>query len=334
MSAALATGCGSEQMPTESAPTVTESQSPEMVLEQAKPSQDVQAASDAVYSPLAGSINLNFVIDSNGKLTPSATGSETHVINDLEIGTFNLWAIRTWIGNYSGRVPEDAFLRGPTPWNNLYAVYGWPEVQTIVGAYSVQVLGTTTQPVALVNRDFDNRNNSIPATYSTQLTTQVNTTSTSTWNSTNTVTVGQSLKYGFTIFGTGVEGTTTFSYARNWGEGGSKSTSTTVGTTDTISVTVPAYQMRRATLSATKGTMRIRVKYRARLSGCAATNYYPKLNGHHFYCYDATNMLATSGQPTIKEMTEDMEIGYYSNATLSVYDTQGVRQSMVPVSIQ
>ena len=335
LSVALATGCGSEQAVAESAPTVTEAQSPEILVEQADPSQSVQAASDAAFSPsLAGSINLNFVIDSNGKLTPSFTGSETHVINNLETGTFNLGAIKTWIGKYSGRVPEDAFLRSPTPWNDLYSVYGWPEVQTTVGAYSVQVLGTTTQPVALVNRDFDNRNNSTPATYTTQLSTQVNTTSTSSWSSSNTVTVGQSVKYGFTIFGSGIEATTSFSYARNWGEGGSKSVSTTVGTADTISVTVPAYQMRRATLSATKGTMRIRVKYRARLSGCSATNYDPKHNGHHFYCYNVTSLLANAGQPTTKEITEDMEIGYYSNATLSVYDALGVRQSSIPVSIQ
>ena len=86
----------------------------------------------------------------------NATGSIQHVTTDKETSTFGIQdgALKNSVGKYFGRNPNDALLHSPTPWNDLYKAYGWPQVQTLLVLQSAQIQGITSQPVVVATQDF------------------------------------------------------------------------------------------------------------------------------------------------------------------------------------
>jgi len=83
----------------------------------------------------------------NGALV-TVSGSVQHVITDQERACFGLddAALKDAIEKYFGKGPEDAFLKGPTPWDDLYRTYQWPQVETVLVAQSAQLLEVASPP--------------------------------------------------------------------------------------------------------------------------------------------------------------------------------------------
>ena len=192
------------------------------------------------------------------------TGKVQHVITDEERATFkfNIDQIRRAVGKYKGKVPNDAFVHSPTPWGDLYKTYNWSQVQTVVIAESAEILDITSKPVALKTQTFDN-SSSNPATFSADITDEVTDTMSSNWSTGGTVEVGQTISYEVRFLGTGGGGETSFSYSRSWGEGGEESKSVTLGSSSSVSTTLDPGQSVIAELSASRGVMKVRVRYKA-----------------------------------------------------------------------
>ena len=81
--------------------------------------------------------------DSSSSIT--ASGSVQHVITDEERTTFNLGdkQLKEAISSYFGKSPNDAYLHSPTPWDDLYKTYSWPQVQMVLVVQSAEILGIT-----------------------------------------------------------------------------------------------------------------------------------------------------------------------------------------------
>jgi hypothetical protein len=167
----------------------------------------------------------------------NATGSVQHIITDKERTTFGVQdsALKNAVGKYFGKNPNDAFLHSPTPWNDLYKTYGWPEVQAILVVQNAQLTGITSEPVVVATKTFTNQS-SKKATFDASISDQVSNTTESNWSTTNTIEVAQKITYNVGFLGTGGGGETSMSYSRQWGEGGSQSKSITVGSSSGVSV--------------------------------------------------------------------------------------------------
>ena len=77
-----------------------------------------------------------------------------------------------------------------------------------------------------------------------------------------------------------------------------------------------------AVLTASRGVMKVRIVYLAHLTGSTAVNYNPTYKDHHFgsshyRCYGCCKPL------NYQEFTEDIEIGYYSDAKIELRDPTG-----------
>jgi len=247
----------------------------------------------------------------------TAQGSDPHLITDTERSSFRIHdaQLKDAVRQYFRRAPNDAYLRSPTPWGDLYRTYGWPEVQVHTRVLSATVLSSNANIQALSTKVFKN-NSSVPGVFNASLSQSVSDTTETNWSQANSVSVTQMVKYGIEIIG----GETTFGYSYTWGQGGSKSNSVTIG--DTVGVEVPLNpgQSVIASLTAWRGTLRVRVTYVATLSGYTAVNYNPTHEGHHFWALDINSVLYAANLPTSVTITSDVDVNFYSNGEVTLVD--------------
>jgi len=248
-----------------------------------------------------------------------ATGSVQHVITDTERKTFGIQdaALKNAVGKYYGKNPNDAYLHSPTPWDDLYKTYNWAEVQTVLVVQSATITGITSEPVIVASKTFTN-NSSKEATFDAAISDQVTDTTESHWSETDTVEVGQKFTYNVSFLGAGGGGETSLSYSHSWGQGGSESTSVTVGSTSGVTVKLEPSESVKAQLTASRGVMKVRIVYKAYLIGSTAVNYNPTYKDHHFWDFSITSVMQAAGLSTTRQFTEDIEIGYYSDSKVEL----------------
>ncbi|XP_026754524.2 spherulin-2A [Galleria mellonella] len=269
-------------------------------------------------------IQVNVVASENeAERLVDLAGSNVDIITDNERYTFQLTDnnLKNAVQSYFGQRPDDAFLRSPTPWGDLYQVYGWPQVARSLSPQRASILQVSSKPSIILTQHFRN-NSTQPATFKAQIQQQVQNTVTSTWEKGGELTVGQEIEYGFDIKVVSVGGKTSFSYTSRWGESVSKSETVTVGSESGVEITLEPGQAIIAELLATRGTMEIQVDYEATLSGATAVNYANTFKGHHFWALDI-NAVMTSGDlnPTAHSR-EVIKLGYYSSSHVVIRDAE------------
>lgn len=254
----------------------------------------------------------------------SASGSEQHIISDHERSTFGIEnaALKAAVAKYFGKPPNDAFLHSPTPWKDLYKTYSWPQVQTILNIQSATITGITSEPVIVATKTLKN-SSSKKGTFSAGISDQVTNTASSTWSNSNTVEIGQKFTYKVEFLGAGGGGETSISYSHTWGESKTETKSVTVGSTQGVSVELDPGESVQVQLTASRGVMKVRVVYLASLTGSTAVNYNPTFKGHHFFSLSLPGVMQTSGLAATKQIVEDIEIGYFSNAKVEMLNTEG-----------
>lgn len=188
-------------------------------------------------------------------------------------------------------------------------------------AQSAEILEITSQPVIVKTQEFEN-NSDHEATFNVAISEQLNNTTSSNWSTGGTLSIGQKFEYGVSFLGTGGKGETSMSYSQSWGVGGQESKSITVGSTSGVSVTLGPGESVIAELSASRGVMKVRIRYKAYLIGSTAINYYPTYKDHHFWSLNIGSVMSKGNISNSVPSTEDIEIGYYSNAKVELKNKQ------------
>ncbi len=251
----------------------------------------------------------------------NATGTVQHVIKDKEKTTFHLGdkQLKDAVKAYFGRKPNDAYLHSPTPWGDLYKKYNWSQVQMVLVVQSAEILEITSEPIIVKTQEFTN-NSSQKGTFNVSISDSVNNTTSSNWSTGGTLTIGQKFSYGVKFLGTGAGGETSLSYSQSWGVGGQESKSITVGSSSSVSVELDPGESVLAELSASRGVMKVRIRYNAYLIGHTAVNYNPTHKGHHFWGLGIRGVMSKGGISNSVKSTEDIEVGYYSNSKIELKD--------------
>lgn len=253
----------------------------------------------------------------------NASGSVQHVITDEERTTFQLGdkQLKDAVNAYFGKSPNDAFLHSPTPWNDLYRTYNWPQVQMVLVVQSAEILEITSEPVIVKTQEFAN-NSKQTGTFNVGISESVNNTTSSNWSTGGTLSIGQKFTYGVSFLGAEGKGETSLSYSQSWGVGGQESKSITVGSTSGVSVVLQPGEAVVAELSASRGVMKVRIRYNAYLIGNTAVNYNPTYKDHHFWSLGIGGVLSAAHIPNSVQSTEEIEIGYYSNSKIELKDSK------------
>jgi hypothetical protein len=253
----------------------------------------------------------------------SASGSVQHIITDEEITTFGIGdkQLKDAVNAYFGKSPNDAYLHSPTPWNDLYKTYSWPQVQMVLVVQSAEILAITSEPVVVKTQEFEN-NSDHEGTFNVAISESVTNTTSSNWSTSGTLSVGQKFTYGVSFLGADAKGETSISYSRSWGEGGQESKAITVGSTAGVSIKLSPGESVIAELSASRGVMKVQIRYKAYLIGSTAINYNPTYKEHHFWSLDIGSVMSAGGISNSVVSTEDIEIGYYSNSKVVLKNKQ------------
>lgn len=261
----------------------------------------------------------------------SVTGSMQHVITDAERKSFGITDgdLKNAVGKYFGRNPDDAFVCSPTPWDDLYKKYNWPQVQTMLVVDSYQITGITSEPTIVDTVNFDNSQSNTECTYHADIHEDVTNTTETNWSQSDSVTVSQSIEYSFDFPGGSVGGTTTLAYTGTWGQGGSQSKVVSVGSQAGSSITLAPHKTAKAVLTASRGVMKIRIVYRAYLVGSVAINYGNPYKSHHFWGLSLGSIMGAAGLSNSKLITEDITVGYYANSKVQVITPEGQAVSAV-----
>ncbi len=269
----------------------------------------------------------------------SATGNEFHIITEAEKQTFQLNDIqlKNAVTKYFGKTPTDVFLKSSDSWPNkswadLYSRYNWEQVQAHLQVQNIKITDISSQPVIIASRYFKN-SSSKPATFSANISENIantiesnwsqSTAATSSFSFTQTVEVNVELAKETSQFSAG------FSLTETWGKGGSSSQTTTVGSSSGLTVNLNPGEEVTAQLIATRGSMKVRVNYIVYLTGNTAINYAKPYQGHHFWAFPIETVLNASNIPNYKIVTEDIQIGYYSDASVIVQDSQGQAKALL-----
>lgn len=257
----------------------------------------------------------------------TASGQVSHIITDKERTSFNIHDnnLKDAVDQYYGKRPHDAYLHSPTPWDDLYKRFYWPEVQTVLRVRRAEIVSISSAPTIIATRTFTNNSKTKSATFNTSISEQVTDTSTSSWSETSKIEINQKFSYGVTV-----QGETTLNYQHTWGHSGSETKTTTVGSTEGLTVELDPGESVVAHLSASKGTMKVRITYDASLTGDVAVNYNPTYKGHHFWGLGINGVMQAHGLPSTMSFTEDIEVGYYSNAKVELVDSKGTLRHSGP----
>jgi hypothetical protein len=262
-------------------------------------------------------------------------GSIRDVISDKEQISFGITEKPLLDGaeRYSGGRPQDVFVRSPTPWNDLYLSYGWPQVKRTLRPVRSTITGIKTEPVIVATKEFIN-NSTYTALFNAGILQEVQNTVTNSWERGHELTVGYSLMYEVKMGFGSVSSGGGVSYTSAWGKTTTESQTLRVGSTSALEVTLEPGQAVVASMTATRGTMNVLVDYEATLDGIVACNYPRKYNGHHFWAYNVRAVMGALNLPTTLRSKETLRIGFYSTARLILSDLVTKKKLLsIPVSI-
>lgn len=250
-----------------------------------------------------------------------ASGSVQHVITDKERGSFGINddALKGAVDAYFGKRPNDAYVKSPTPWGDLYKKYDWPQVQTVLVVTGAEITSISSNPEIVAHQTFTNTSK-VAGTFNCGISVSKETTAESNWSTTNTIEVGQKFEYGVSFIAE-VKGETSLTYSHSWGEGGSKSESVIVGSDSGVSVELQPGESVKATLTSSRGELKARVTYEAHLIGDAAVNYNPTHKGHHFWGLNIDGIMNSKGIKNSMKYTEDITVGFYTDSTIEITNT-------------
>lgn len=252
-----------------------------------------------------------------------ASGNVWHVIADTERSTYDIWdaSLKNAIQVYRGRIPDDAFVRSPTPWGDLYRTYEWKEVTTDLAVADAYITGITSEPVIIATKTLIN-NSSHTADFDASISETVTYGTNNSWSSTHSIEVSQEFSYDVKFLGSGGGGSTSLSYSHEWGQEKSESKEVSVGSSSGVTVTLDPGQSVIAKLTASRGVLGVRIAYKASLSGGTAYNYSDPFEGHHFWWTNINVVMNAAHMPASRTFSEDIQVGYYSDAVVELTDNK------------
>ena len=110
------------------------------------------------------------------------------------------------------------------------------------------------------------------------------------------------------------------SNSQSFGIGNDRTKSVAVGSSSGISLILDPGQSVTAQLQASRGVMKVRVEYAARLTGQVAAHYDKAHKGHYYWALPVSGVLNSSNLSNSIKTTETIDIGYFSNSEVILTD--------------
>ena len=202
-----------------------------------------------------------------------ASETVTHLITDKRAISFGIHdqTLKSAIDIYYGKHPDHAYIRDHPDHTSLFERYGWEQMKTVLTVDSVELMDVTSVPEIIAKKTFTN-NSSTKATFTGEITQQVENTTEANWSNTNTI---------------------------------------TVGSTSSVTIELDPHESKVVQLTANKGVMKVRIVYEASLAGSVAVDYRKGYKDHHYWVLDISATIEAANINNSLKITEDIEIAFY-----------------------
>lgn len=262
--------------------------------------------------------------------TVQASGFQEHVISDqnekeaLDMGD---GSITYGVKQYFGKEPNDVFLDSNACNKilgyDLFSKFNWEQTKLILTPIKAEITGITSEPKMISQAFFENKTDKT-ATYHADMRQSVTESTSHTWSSTNTISIGASINCSVELPGAKFGTDRTLSYSYAWGESKTASKAIEIGFESGVSVDLDPGETAIAKLSASQGKMTVRVTYKAYVDGRTAVNYNPVYQGpgfdkpHHFYALPTARVMDAKSLTPEWIFTEDIEIDFHEDAVITL----------------
>ncbi|XP_063543373.1 spherulin-2A-like [Cydia strobilella] len=275
-----------------------------------------------ILKTVCAKISIDIRTDSGiNNVSISYDGSDSQVVNALDIDRFNLrsQSFKEAVKTHFGEKPSNIYFKSPTPWGDLYKTYNWEQVTRVIAVKFARVRDVTVKPVVVLSHDFENSSNKT-IKVNTGISQTIEHTVSTSWSKNQEVSISQEVQYDLNVLVAKLSGTTGLTYTSTLGKSEDKSESVTVGATSAVETELAPGQAVTAVLSAKRSHFEIEVVYKTTLRGKLAVNFKRRHNGHHFWGPSITKVFKSGGLKNEITETEHIKVGFYSEASLKVFD--------------
>nr|XP_021195732.2 uncharacterized protein LOC110380165 [Helicoverpa armigera] len=263
-------------------------------------------------------ITINVTISSDEtdmKVNISYKGNHDKVVTDEELKLFNITYPRLNKGLRVelGKVPNDVFLKNPTPYGDLFEKFHWEPMKRRLTVKKTKILDIITEDVVLGSHEYINKATTSIKSKRTMNTTVINQFS-STWSKTG-LPDSEILTNYTMIFDYG-----NHTYVNKWRNESTKAAKMTIGVTKEGLITIKPKTTVVTKLIASKTIVLVELLYEAKLVGSIIANYAEVYGKYHFWAPSVKSIMKAGNMTNEVLTTEILEIRCFTNPRLQVYD--------------
>lgn len=278
----------------------------------------------ASQSALAEDFTITITAPAKGTVpTVTASGTSTSIISVDDRVNFGItfWPLDSAITKQIGLGPKAIYTSDPTQNGNIFAEFGWQPTTVTTNVTNTSVSVPQEEVQTLATHVFCNTL-STKGTFTASLNASTTNSVTSGWSSSFSLSDALTAKIDAEFPGGSVSASDTVTVTTVTGKSASASAASTVGSSQSVSVTLKPGEKALAVLSAQKGTVQVTITYTKSLSGTVFANYDPTYEGHHFYDFPIETLMANINLPTEKSFTQTINLDYYHSGqvVLQAYD--------------
>ncbi|GEM_PF-846795 len=256
------------------------------------------------------SINIS-VTNTQEDSQVSIFGNAVAVISDTEIETFGLGLhnLTSAVNAYFGKTPNDAYLRSPTPWGDLYTTNKWPQVQRKFTFQSADITSFSSSRVVIDSQSIVNNTNGLITT-NIGMTKIVDFQCSATWSGESGISLAAHIPVQIQAEHDLETYSFTFSDAFYQNSQNSKAVPFNA---QYLAYAAQVETSTEAYLVVDRYTMTVHCVFVSSLIGDVAVNYNPTYQSHHFWPLPIESVMHTAGMPTFFTTELTFLITYYFN---------------------
>ncbi|MCG8698115.1 MAG: hypothetical protein MI922_08680 [Bacteroidales bacterium] len=253
--------------------------------------------------------------------------------NELNIFGLSHEVIKDGINNHFDRIPDCYYLKGPTPWYDLYRLFNWNPVETLLHASDCKLMDYQSSDIK-DTRSITNFSNK-PVKESMVLQKKVTNKIINRWSVVNELSFKNNFQCSIEFFDSNDENNINLVYSHTWGKSDIKEIPVLLGDENGVYSILQPGETIKGKMVAKKHTLKIRIYFDLSLQGCIAVQFRKPYKNQVFWSLDVDKILDANKLSKYISFYEDIELTYYTNFRTFVFNPRGEQEfenTKIPIS--
>ena len=264
-----------------------------------------------------------------GKMNLMLSGEESHVIRSYdEANEFHLGQniYRSILAEYyTGKKPDNTFIRYRTPWSNyffrenLFEKYNWKELTITVSKKNLEMIKGNINNELIVENILDNATDRMQKMTPRFVHSFENTFSVK-WTKERSLAKAIGLGFSLGMSESSFSGNFAFTDTYSFGYDESKTSSERISIESGGMFEVPANTCTKVAMYGKSAKIKAVIEYEVTLSGNMVVTYDKPYNGHYYWAIEINNFLNYLKIPNKRNINQEIELSYLFNTYNKISD--------------